>query len=99
MLAFRLTLKVKPGRMGKALEMAKKVKKVAPDYKGRIYTPADFGPWETLIFEDTHESVAEREAYWDKYRGTPEFSAWWDEWFNEVADSGSSMEVWNLTEV
>ena len=99
MKAFRLILKVKPGCMDKALEMAKKVKEFAPDYKGRIYTPADFGPWETIVLEDTHESVAERDAYWGKYQDKPEFAAWWDEWFNEVADSGNSIEVWSLTEV
>jgi hypothetical protein len=99
MKAFRLILKVKPGCMDKALEMAKKVKEFAPDYTGRIYTPAGFAPWETIVFEDTYESVAERDAYWEKYYDNPEFIAWWDEWNNEVAESGNSIEIWNLTEI
>ena len=99
MLAFRFSFKVKPGRMDKALEMAPKIKEVVPDWKGRIYTPAGFGPWETIIMEETHESKAEYDAYWEKYNDKPEISVWWDEWFNEVADSGNYSEVWNLTEV
>jgi len=100
MLAFKLILKVKLGRMDKALEMAQKVKEIAPDYKGRIYTPGFYGPsWETIVLEETYESVAERDAYWGKYQDKPEFSAWWDEWNNEVAESGNSIEIWNLTEI
>jgi hypothetical protein len=84
--------------MQKALAMAKSVNEgAAPDYKGRIYTPA-YGPGNVLVFEDVHESVAEREEYWEKYYGTPEFEAWWEEW-NEIAETGGSIEVWNLTEV
>jgi hypothetical protein len=99
MLAFRLTLKIKPGCMGKAWEMIQKIKENTPDWKGRIYTPASYAPWETIILEETFESVAEREAFWDKYHGKPEFTAWWDEWFNEIAEGGNSIDVWNLTEV
>ena len=99
MLAFRLILKVKPGRMDKALEMAKKVKEFAPDYKGRIYTPGYGTSWETIVLEDTHENVAERDAYWEKYYDHPEFIAWWDEWNKEITDSGNSLEVWSLTEI
>ena len=88
MLAFRLTLKIKPGCMDKAVELAQSVK-FAPDWKGRIYvSEGGYGPRDTLIFEETYESVAEREAYWEQKFGTPEFSAWWDEWWNEVAESG-----------
>ena len=100
MLAFRIILKVEPGRIDKALEMAQKVKEFAPDWKGRIYTPAGFGgPWETIIMEETNESKAEYDAYWEKYNGKPEVTAWWDEWFKEVADSENFSEVWNLIEV
>ena len=98
MLAFRLTLKVKPVCMQKALELAKSVnEKAAPDYKGRIYTPA-YSPLDVLIFEDVHESVAKREEFWEKYYRTPEFIAWWEEW-NKIAATGDSLEVWNMTEV
>ena len=101
MLAFRLTLKVKPGLLDKAQEMAIKMKEVVPDWKGRIYVGywMGYGPADTIIFEDTYESVAEREAYWVKNSDTPEFGAWWNEWYAEVADSGGSMEVWSLTEI
>ena len=101
MLAFRFTLKIKPGRMDKAREIAQKLKEVVPDWKGRIYVAGwrGYGPFDTLIFEDTYESVAEREAYWEKYFDKPEFGAWWDEWYAEVAESGGSLEVWNLIEV
>ena len=99
MLAFRTTLKIKPGCLGKAWEMTQKIKEIAPDWKGRIYTPASYAPWEIIIIEDTYESVAEREAFWDKYHGTPELNAWWDEWFNEIAEGGNTIDVWNLDEV
>ena len=98
MLAFRWILKVKPGKWGKAIELAQSVKKVCPDWEGRIYT-SEYGPGDTLIFEDEHESVAEFEAYWNKYHDKPEFTAWWNEWNNKVADSGSSTDVWYMIDV
>ena len=67
MLAFRLTLKVKPGCMDKAVEVAQSVK-FAPEWKGRIYASGmgSYCPGDILIFEEVYESVAEREAYWEK---------------------------------
>ena len=99
MLAFRLTLKVKPGCMDKAFELAKSVK-FAPDWKGRIYASGmgSYCPGDILIFEEVYESVAEREAYWGKYMEKPEFSAWWDR-FNEFLEPGGSTEVWSVTEI
>jgi hypothetical protein len=99
MLAFRTAFKVKPGRVNKAREMAPKIKEAVPDWKGRIYV-SEYGPGSTVIFfEDTHESVAEREAYWAKRYDTPEFRAFVDEWNAEVAASGGSTEIWHLTEI
>ena len=98
MIAIRFSVNVKVGCMEKALEMAKTFNQdVNGDYKGRVYTPA-YGPHNVLFWEDFHESVAEREAYWEKYFEKPEFSAWWDR-FNEFLEPGGSIEVWNVTEL
>ena len=67
MIAIRFSVNVKVGCMEKALEMAKRANQdLLGDYKGRIYTPA-YGPQHNvLVWEDFWESVAEREAYWEK---------------------------------
>ena len=63
MLAYRLTLKVKPGCMQKALALVKSTnEKAVPDFTGRIYTPA-YAPVDILVFEEGYESVAAREAF------------------------------------
>ena len=96
MIVERLTFRIKPGYMEKAVEMAKEVRAMPDEPHGsRIYT--SLGPFDTLVYERGFENLAQNEAYWAAWWSRPETPAFMEKW-HEVEAGGGGREIWTLEE-
>ncbi len=96
MIAFRITHNVKPGSVGKLVELLQEFRD-HPATQGRsvrIYT-TNIGPSYTVIWEQEFESEAARQQVWAEFPRHPMASTLWDR-IHELVEGGGSREIWNL---
>ena len=99
MIVVRNVFKLKFGKSREAIEMWKEGVKFMPEpekHDERILTDLT-GEFYTLVFESTHESLAELERDMGKEMNTDEWRNWYQK-FCELVDSGYR-EVFNVVPV
>ena len=97
MLVNRITLPVKPGRVGKMVEMIKEAETMVETPHGSlIYTPY-VGQQNVVIHDIKFENLTEVEEYWTVFWSHPDASAFRDR-FNELLESNCRDEILNLVE-
>ena len=101
MLVMRYTLPVKQGRETELVELIKSM----PDYGlppaphgERIYSGADFSPWDVVVYEADFESLDEYQAHMKEWFSAPRSREWLDK-SRELGERGGGAELWTVEHV
>jgi hypothetical protein len=94
MVVQRITVQIKHGKLGEALEMAKEGRKQWP-ISGRLYSSI-YGTFHTVVFENEAENSAELDKYWEQVNATEEWDPFLAKWNELTVDGLSTNELWRL---
>jgi hypothetical protein len=97
MIVQRITFHVKSGRGEKAIEMIKEAQKTLSPPNGAQIYDSNIGPFNTILYDLKFESLAECEAFWEKWWSLPETPAFMERW-NELVTNRGGSEIWRLVD-
>ena len=97
MIVNRVSVRVKPGRRDKVVDLLKAERANLDDPSTmRILTSNTGAPWNTLVYELTAENLADSERGWEEWGSRPETPAFMEKWLQLVDDW--TAEYWNIEE-
>jgi len=95
MIVQRFTFQMKKGKWEETVKMAKEGRKtIWPFITCRIYTN-NYGPMNTLVFENEFKDMAELDKQWEQLEAKEEWAVWLAKLDELTTEEGKS-ELWNL---
>ena len=98
MLVMRYTLYAKANCAAEIVKLHKSMPDYGlprPPHGERMYSGADFSPWDVVIYEVDFESLDEYQAYMGELSSAPRVSEWLDK-SRELTERGGRGELWTV---
>ena len=98
MIVERRTFYIKPGSLGKAIELAKESAKFVDVPHGVLLYTHFAGEFNVLMGDVKFENVAELEEFWKKWWSHPDVPEFMERWLAVLQERSGKNEILNLVE-